>query len=572
MSDQHVPEEIHDNRAVSQKQERLAAWLQFPRRVVFLLMAFGWALALLGALKTLSPAVSRSGLNWDSSWATKQPVAQIVGQRLPNTLLLLGAAIVLAFLLALFATLAAALVHKLEQTAGPLGSILKGLGRLALFSPAVTPVFVLALVLLAVFAIRLKLLPLSGMYTLNKQSDVLDLIRHIILPVTSLALLPALLTAQAVVREVTLPRERGGLRLWLAGLLKMWGMLLGQIGGWLTAALVVETVFAWPGAGLLALVSITRGDYPMVLGVLNSFAILILVGRLLAELFRWLERLVLAPIPSVQVETTRWRKTARIIWVVLALVLLLAPLALAVAGLTMSQDAVTRVDSRNRNAPPSAQHPWGTDTLGRDVRARVLRGTAVAFGIAALAALVVFIPGLLGGMLTGWLASRRAWWSESLADLLLLPADALLFIPAVGVAAISIMLQRRPQDSPLMLAAMVVLLPRVVRMYHALWVAAPAKSKGLVVGVAGSGILLLGGLLAGFGFVLITSFLGIGILPPTPSLGGDLREMFTMFIRRPELIVAPAIVAWACCLALYTATDALVGFFSSKEPLARLNE
>jgi len=46
-----------------------------------------------------------------------------------------------------------------------------------------------------------------------------------------------------------------------------------------------------------------------------------------------------------------------------------------------------------------------------------------------LAAVIILLPSLLGGALTGFLASRRVWLAESLADLLLLPADALLFIP-----------------------------------------------------------------------------------------------------------------------------------------------
>ncbi len=571
MSNLPAQEGLQDSIAAIDKQERLAAWLQFPRRVIFLLIAYGLASALIASLRRFLSASQSASNNWGTSLIFQRPVAQVISQRLPNTLLLLGVALLFAFVLASLAVLAAVLVHMLEQKTGPLGSILKGLGRLWLFSQAAAPVFLAAMIFIVVLAAQAKLLPLGGMYAPNKQGDPLDAARHILLPALSLALLPAMLAAQATARELTLPRERGGFRLWLGGLLKLWGMLLGQVGGLLSALIVVEVVFAWPGLGLMVINSAMQRDYPLLVGVLGSFAMLVLVGRLLAELFHWLERLALMPISLMQIEPTRWRKLARVLWVSLALVLLLAPLALGAVGLTVDSDTFTKTDAKSRNAPPSAEHPWGTDRLGRDIQARVLRGTSITLGIAALAALAAFIPALLGGLLSGWLASRRVWWSELLADLVLLPADVLLFIPAVLLVAVGVGLQRR-QDWVLIVITFVVLLPRLVRVYQSLWLVSPAKRKGIALGVTGPGIVLLGGLLLGFGLVTTASFLGLGIAPPTPSLGGTFEDLSFLLLRNQNGIVAPGLVAWVCCLALYAATDALVGFFTGKEPLARLNE
>jgi len=504
------------------------------------------------------------------------PVTIAIGERLPNTLLLLGTALLLALLLALVAAMVAVLVHYLEEKAGWPGSVLKGAGRLSAFGAAAMPAFCVAMVLISIFALRLSLLPAVGMLTPSGAGGLGDRISHVILPATALALLPAALTAQAVAREVTRPREYRGGRLWLAGLFKGLGVCLGQIGGLLSATVLVEGVFSWPGIGRLAVEAAMRQDYPVLLGVLSVYTAVILVGRLVAELFRWLERLVY--VPALDQPVTPWRRTSHRIWMVIALALLLIPLGLAAAGLTVDPDVASQTDPAARAEPPSADHPWGTDTLGRDLQARVLRGGVVTLGTVRLAAALVLLPGGLIGALVGFLASRRTWRAESVADLLLLPADVLLFIPAVPSAMTMMMLLPRvagPSRATwvwLGLVCALVLLPRAVRMYQVLWTAAPEQRRGLVLGLAGSGVLLLGTLFAGLGLVAALDFLGLGVQPPTPSLGNVLSEALRLLPVSPHVLLAGGGVLGACAFACFSAADALVGLFSSKEPLARLNE
>ena len=565
-----------------ERQERLATWVQFPRRVVLTLVAFGLVLGLIAALRQplLRAAGGPPGVgqepDWSVSWTMQMPVTTLIGERLPNTLVLVGTALLLALLLACAASIVAVLVHYLEEKAGWPGSILKGAGRLSVFSAAAMPVFCMAMVLISIFAIRLKLLPAVGMLTPSGAGGLGDRISHLILPVLALALLPATLTAQAVAREVTLPREHRGIRLWLAGLFKGLGVCLGQTGGLLGAAVLVEGVFSWPGIGRLALDAAMRQDYPVLLGILSVYAGMILVGRLAAELFRWLERLVHVPALDQPV-TPRGRRAHRI-WMVIALALLLIPLGFAAAGLTVDPGVLAQTDAGARGEPPSADHPWGTDMLGRDLQARVLRGAAVTLGTAALVAVTVLLPGGLIGALVGFLASCRTWWAESVADLLLLPADVLLFIPAVpGAMAMMLLLPRaagtlRATGAWLGLVCALVLLPRAVRMYQTLWTTAPEQRRGLVLGLAGSGALLLGTLFSGLGLVAALDFLGLGVQPPTPSLGSVLGEALRLLPTSPPALLAGGAVLGAFALACLTAADALVGFFSSKEPLARLNE
>ncbi len=564
-----------------QRAERLAAWLQFPRRVVLLLLAFGAAWGFITGLREILAASSGAllpegaELDWAYSLATQRPVAEIITEQLPNTLLLVGAALFLAALLALVLILVALLVHSLEQRTGALGSILKGLGRLTVFTGGAAPTFCVAIFLLYVFVIQMRWLPIGGMFDLGGTGGLGERLTHLILPTVALALLPAMLTAQTVAREVTLPRpENGaGCRLWLQGLFKGLGTLLGQIGGLLGAGVLVEIVFNWPGVGRTTINAMVWLDLPLLIGGLNAYAVVILIGRLAAELFRWLERLVRVPSISPPPDPTPWRAKARRAWVILALLLLLAPLGLAVAGITTPEDAAIETDVGSVNQPPSSEHPWGTDRLGRDVQARVLRGGLATLGAATgIAVMAVFLGGA-GGAVTGLLAARRALWSESLADLLLLPADVLLFLPAVGLAA-TLTLPLSTQRTPAMVGATVAiaLLPRCVRFYQSLWLGAPEQRKGLMLGVVGLGALFLGSLLGGFALVSALDFLGLGAPPPFASLGRIAQESIMMLRAGSTAAIRAMQVLCACALALYTATDALIGFFRTKDVIARLNE
>lgn len=568
-TDQPAPES--QSLPSAERQERLAAWLQFPRRTLLLLIAFGATLALFKALRR--PMLNTVG-------AIQGLGVQSVSARLPNTLLLLTTTMFTALALSLAAALVAVLVHKLEERTGPLGSVLKGLGRLWIFGQAAIPAFCTALLLMFIFAFWLRLLPAGGMLDLREPgaSWLADRIRHLILPTLALAFLPAALTAQATAREVTLPRERIGVRVWLAGLFEALGTLSAQVGGILSATLLVETVFAWPGIGRLVVEAVLRQDVPVLFGVLTAYAVLVLIGRLVAEFFRWLARLLRAPILSPQPDPTPWRRTARKVWVIAALVLLLAPLALAITGLTVDpEEAVKELDLGARDAPPSAEHPWGTDTLGRDVQKRVLRGGLIMLETVGFVAAVTLVPSGLGGALTGCLASRRVLWAESLADLLLLPADALLFIPTLPAIMVITVLSRPATSSReeiwiwVGLATAVVLLPRATRAYQALWTTTQQR-KVLMLALIGPGALLLATMFAGLWVVAALDFLGLGTPPPIPTLSGVLGETLVGLHADSARALAPGVTLWICSFTFYTAADALIGYFHTKDALARMNE
>jgi ABC-type dipeptide/oligopeptide/nickel transport system permease subunit len=558
----------------------LTAWLQFPRRLVLLVLA--WALsrialpALVAAVAATRPELPHP-LDWSQSLTSKNTVAYIIAQNAPNTLLLMGAALVLALAVALLLALVAAQAHRLEGRAGLLGTLLKGLGGLVAFPLAAPPGWLLCLFLVFALSFLLHLFPGGGLFRLQAAGGqtLLDRLRHLALPIVALAAFPAVVTAQAIAREVTLPRPHGGLRLWLAGLFRGLGTLLGQVGGLLGTALLVEAIFGWPGIGWVLYSSLAHMDFPVVLGALSACAVLILVGRTAAEFFRWLERLVrIEPLPEAPSPVLR---RARTVYVVLALALLLIPLGLAAAGLGVPNDAVERMDRNSVSAPPSAEHPWGTDYLGRDLQSRVLRGALVSLGVAALAACVTLLLGGPIGAGVASLAERKTLLAESLADGLLWPADVLLLVPAVPAAVLLAFLFlpvtafRGGEWLQPTLPVAIALLPRAVRAARTLWQGRPPQKRGWAI-AAGLGALFLGTALATFSLVALNTFVGLGVAAPTPELGSLSLEGGAALRIYPFQLLAPGLALWACALALYMAADALGDGFSDKGMLARLNE
>ncbi len=572
-----IPVEISDLPVLTPtgKSPNLAARIALPRRLLFLLIAFGLAMLLINvvfrALFTNLPGLpSARDIDWSRSVYMMRSVSEIIGQRLHNTRILLIASFILAFTLALIAILVSILVTKLEDQTGWPGSVLKGLGRILIFPLGSTPSFIIGLVLILVFTVQLRLLPVGMFLPGSSPGDFIGL-RHLILPAMALALTPALLAAQSTTRRVTLPGQTGGMRLWLGGLCHLLGALLGQVGGWLGALILVETVFAWPGTGRLFFEAVVRMDPPLMLGVLSRLAVIILIVRLVAEIFRWGSRRLLGDVPA-EISPTPRRKAARLVWVVFALLLLLVPLGLAAAGLTVSAERANYTGLTERMQPPSNEHLLGTDALGRDLLARLLRGTTSLVGSAFAAALLVFVLAGIGGALTGFLASRRTWLSESFSDLILLPADILLFIPAIALI-VTWLTSALPNDTGggflMILVVALALTPRAMRTFQTLWLAAPRLSR---VFTAGLGAMFLAAFYGAVPLILGLNFIGLGARPPTPTLGGVISEVMQRMLAGSTGLWIACLAAGISTLTLYTAADALVGYFNTKDALLHLNE
>lgn len=618
--------------SIETRRERLAMWLQFPRRALFLLVAIFllWMLVYLvagievqremvteranfqiildPALRQMSPEqrqqmideyvreymdqplalryflwlgdVLRGNLGLSSLFS--RSVGDLITEHLHNTLLLCGSALLLTLPLTIAGIGLTLLAHWMEGRRGLPGSVLKGLGRLFIFPLAATPAFGLGLLLVLVFG--LKPYTLGGAFGPGEGATSESVLQHLILPALALAWLPATLIAQTVACEATLPRARRGWRVWVGGLLRGLGTAQGLSGLWISLVIPVEIIFGFrQGIGWLAYMAIGRSDKGLLLGLVLACSLLVLAGQLLAEVYRWAERLIRLPPSSPLPEVTPWRKKAHKVYVVIALVLLVLPLLLGLLGLTVDPNVGRiRTATGEEFLPPSAAHPLGTDRYGRDQMALTLRGASASVMMALLVGISLLVPAAIGSILTGRLALRPDFWRESLADLMFLPGNIFLLVPSVlGAAFITFVLwpslsAEQSWPTELFILALV-LLPRAMRAGQALRLAAPTPRPPFLLILSGGGALFLGTIFAAFCLQAGVDFLGLGIV--TPSLGSVLAEGVLggyLYRGQGDLLVVPLvaqlIALGICATVFYTAADALIGYFQDKEALARLNE
>jgi len=233
------------------------------------------------------------------SFRTRRPVALEIGDRLPNTLLLGGASLLLSFLVAV-----------------PIG-ILSALYRYTLLDYVLStlalvgislPVFWFALLLLQVFAIQLNWFPAVGMHDVRQQYEgaaaILDVVHHMVLPtiVLSLAQMASWSRYQRSALLETLgqdyirtarakgARERRviGLHALRNAMIPMVTLIGLAVPSIVTGAFITETIFGWPGMGRLGVEAVNGRDYPIIMAVTMLSAVLIIVGNLLADVaYAW---------------------------------------------------------------------------------------------------------------------------------------------------------------------------------------------------------------------------------------------------------------------------------------------
>jgi peptide/nickel transport system permease protein len=225
------------------------------------------------------------------SFRDGQPVLDHIAARLPATLQLS----VLALALALVVAIPAGVV-----TANHPHSWLDRLLTPASFLGLSLPSFWLGIMLILLFSGVLGWLPGSGMVTYGRETDVLSRLQHAVLPTVTLAAVQVAAfmryTRAAMLEVLTedyvrtarakglAPRRvmlKHALRNALIPVVTLVGLSLpGLVGG----AVIVETVFAWPGLGRLAVDSVFKRDYPVIMGIQMIIATVIVVANLATDL------------------------------------------------------------------------------------------------------------------------------------------------------------------------------------------------------------------------------------------------------------------------------------------------
>jgi ABC-type dipeptide/oligopeptide/nickel transport system permease component len=250
-----------------------------------------------------------------TSFRSQRPVAVELGDRLPATIELTGAALLIGVPLGFWLGITAA-QHQNgpADNAATLGSII-GLS---------IPLFWIGLMLAALFGVVLQWLPFSGRVApftgVPRVSGLLlvdavlagdlatlgDALRHLVLPAVTLAVVPLALVARLtrasfieVLRQdyirtaraygVPEPRiiRRHAAKNALLPLVTLLGVLVPSL---LNGAVLTETVFSWPGVGSLLLSSIAGRDYAVVQGAALLFATFYLLANLLVDIsYAWLD-------------------------------------------------------------------------------------------------------------------------------------------------------------------------------------------------------------------------------------------------------------------------------------------
>lgn len=225
----------------------------------------------------------------------QRTVASLIGERLPPTLLLTGAAFVFALIGGVALGIAAS-----RRVGRPADSVITVIA-LTFYA---TPIFWVGLLLVLIFSVWLEWLPSFGMFTVGADlagvAYAVDVSKHLILPALTLGLFFLAIyarLARASMLEVAdqdfvrtahakgVPEGRivrvHVLRNALLPVITFAGIQAGQLVG---GSILVETVFAWPGIGRLAFEALLARDYAVLLGVFFCTAVMVVAFNLVTDL------------------------------------------------------------------------------------------------------------------------------------------------------------------------------------------------------------------------------------------------------------------------------------------------
>lgn len=225
------------------------------------------------------------------SYYTFQPVFTTVVSKIGPTLLLTGTSLLLSLLISI-----------------PLG-IISATKQYSKMDNATTtftlflismPAFILGLTLVYICGAKLNILPASGMFSLGKNITFMDRVKHLILPVLSLAAYTIGIQSRYVRfsmlevldQQYLCTARAKGLKenrvIWvhafrnaLNPIVSITGLQVAQLLG---GSVIIEYLFSWPGLGSLTYISASQRDYPMLMAINLVIAIMVLLANLLTDI------------------------------------------------------------------------------------------------------------------------------------------------------------------------------------------------------------------------------------------------------------------------------------------------
>jgi peptide/nickel transport system permease protein len=219
------------------------------------------------------------------------PVSEVLVQRLQNTLLLMSAALLMGWVL------------------GVSSGVFAGLRQYSFWDFFLTtlsfigismPAFIAGIFGLYIFAVKLGWFPAGGMRTIGQEPTLLDLLWHLVLPATTLALFYIAtfmrytrFSMLEVINQDYIRTARGkglpertviirhAFRNAILPIVTVTGLAVRNL---VAGALFIETIYSWPGMGSLFLDAVLVRDYPMIMGVMLVVAVVVLLANLATDL------------------------------------------------------------------------------------------------------------------------------------------------------------------------------------------------------------------------------------------------------------------------------------------------
>ena len=229
---------------------------------------------------------------WGLSVTYRRPVLELIAERTPATLLLMGTALLVTVLVAIPLGMLAAVkqyswADKIVTTFATVGYAM--------------PSFVIGTYLLYFGAFNLRMFPSRGMTSsLTSAGDPLEIAHHMVLPVASLAIQSIagwsryiratmlevlhqdyIRTAKAKGLGIGRVNFRHALRNALIPVVTLFGL---SLPGLIAGAAITEAIFSWPGLGSLGLQAVGQRDYPIVMAFVLLGGIAVVVGNLIADI------------------------------------------------------------------------------------------------------------------------------------------------------------------------------------------------------------------------------------------------------------------------------------------------
>jgi len=421
------------------------------------------------------------------------------------------------------------------------------------------PEFVLAVVLLVLFALRLRIFPVSGFSSYT----------HMVLPTLALALPSAgllgrvlLITIDGIGREEWVRVwRRGGVsprQLYRAISIRAAGTIAPQVvlflAGTLASTALVEQTFNIAGLGRSAVTAALDQDVPVLQVIVLT---MVIVGIVAGSAAHWLRMWILGPLLKAQGNYASYsvvtaRPHGTIPFLVVCIPFLSVLLAMVLTSPTLDVEA--------RLQAPSAQHWLGTDQLGRDLLARLADGMVYTIGASILVTAICALLGFGAGL------SGR--WAARLGDTLNALPIILVGLVLAGVFGRSIMTT----------AIAVIVVGWIPLAAHTSTVAAEIRKSGYytwaqlqgasrtrlvwwhlvpnvlpaVVRHAASRVAHNALALAGLGF------LGLGAPHDSPEWGVVLSESIRYAERAPWMMAAPTVMLMLLGVAAALATDTTI--------------